>query len=152
MKLSVTFILASYFSLSVSASTPDYIGKTFLTGQGSGAGSGIVNVGAQSLGKNRIALYFYSFPFVNLTGELDMTIDDLAQTDLEQVVVNCKDKTYSSYPISKVKQLSNAEMGYHQMGSPYKWGDYEFKKGRIGIQYQDDKNSFTKYLQEVCDM
>ncbi|QXF34267.1 hypothetical protein CE143_14750 [Photorhabdus luminescens] len=129
-----------------------YIGQEIITGMGNRMGSGMVNVGGLSVGKDRVKLYFIDYTIDILTNEKKPIFFRNGLIDHREIVLNCKDKTYSSYTAKELHELANAPLSYHELGHPHKWGDYDFKDdGYLGVQYKDDQEKVTKLFNFMCD-
>ena len=148
MRILILFLAA----FSVGAVASDYIGKNITTGSGNRFASGMVIVGAESVGKDRVKVYFVDYSHDLVTNEMKLDFFNIGLINHLEVILNCKKKTYSSYSFSYVKNLDNVSLSYHELGEPHKWGDYDFKNdGHLGIEFKKDRDSLSELFSYMCN-
>ncbi|AIU88338.1 hypothetical protein [Pectobacterium odoriferum] len=145
-------LLLAAFSFSVNAIASNYIGKNIITGSGNRFASGMVIAGAESVGKDRVKIYFIDYSHDLVTNEMKPDFFKIGLINHEETILNCKKKTYSSYSFGEIKNLDNVSLSYHELGAPHKWGDYDFKDdGHLGVEFKKDQDSLSDLFGYMCD-
>lgn len=125
----------------------DVLGKTFISSAGSGMGSFFMSVSIKVEGRNTVSVGFVEGTIFWHSPDITAIEDNSKPTHINYVMINCKNKTYSTYPDPESENAQT--LREFSSGAKYKWGNYKEQSLITGVSAQEQE-SITNYFDTVC--
>jgi len=125
----------------------DVLGKVFLASSGSSNGVLLISVYVKTEGRNTVSVGFANGSVVWGEANVGAISDTSKLPDLTEVMLHCKEKRYSAFPLFGPR--NGYEIKEFKSGMMYKWGDYD--SSLLMTSRISDKKALTKYFNTVCE-
>ncbi|MBU1689347.1 MAG: hypothetical protein KJ958_12170 [Gammaproteobacteria bacterium] len=99
-------------------------------------------------GRNTVSVGFITGTIVWSDVSISAIENDSQPVSIQYVMLNCKDKMYSTYP-EPAKENAYSLLEY-KAGMKYKWGDYSAQDLLFNVS-DEYKIALTKYFKTVCE-
>lgn len=125
----------------------DVLGKVFLASSGSSNGVLLTSVYVKIKGRNTVSVGFANGSVVWGETNVEAISDASKPPELTEVMLHCKEKRYSAFPLFGPK--NTYEIKEFNSGMMFKWGDYD--SSGLMAAGMSDTQALTKYFRSVCE-
>lgn len=130
----------------------DALGKVFINdGSGSQMGTYMMSVSVKVESRSTVSVGFIHGDMLWNDPSVPFSTESLQKLTVSYVMLNCKEKTYSTYPVNE----NAATLRAYKPGKDFKWGDYgkfDDPTSKLVMNVSDpEKTRLTKYFKVVCD-
>lgn len=121
------------------------IGQSFISSAGSSGGSFLMSVSVKIQTQNIVRVGFVENGIDWGSADVAAIEESSNSTDIEYIVINCKNKSYSTKPKEDDAYAHKA----FTSGSMYQWGTFPTRAMLSNLAPKTEA-SLTKYFQNVC--
>lgn len=157
MKLKIARVIFYLGILAISPTASAYgyqdaLGRVFIDdGSGSQMGSYMMSVSVKVESRSTVSIGFIHGDMVWNDPSVPASAKSLQNLTVSYVMLNCKEKTYSTYPVNE----NAATLRVYKSGTDFKWGDYgkfDEPTSKLVMNVADQyKAELTRYFKVVCD-